>query len=74
MRGADIDALFDYLFWMRDRLLETAGALDPESFRAVPAVGHRDLGECQEAALLLTRAAHSPGELSFLAYRDARST
>jgi uncharacterized damage-inducible protein DinB len=35
--------LLDYLYWMRDRVLATAAALDAGTFQHTPVVGHRDL-------------------------------
>jgi len=43
MAEPTIFQLIDYLYWMRDRVLEQAAALEPETFQASPVVGHRDL-------------------------------
>ena len=43
MRGPDIERLVGYLYWMRDRVLDAAGAMGPEAFAATAAVNGRDL-------------------------------
>ena len=43
MRGPDIDLLFRYLYWMRDRVLDAAAAGGPEAFAATAKVNGRDL-------------------------------
>ena len=43
MRVADIETLFDYLFWVRDRILTAAAELDDEAFAATETVTTRDL-------------------------------
>jgi uncharacterized damage-inducible protein DinB len=43
VRVADIETLFDYLFWVRDRILAAAGELDDEAFAATETVTTRDL-------------------------------
>ncbi len=43
MRVADIETLFDYLFWVRDRILAAAAGLDDEAFAATETVTTRDL-------------------------------
>lgn len=43
MSEPTIFQLLDYLYWMRDRVLATAAALDAETFQHTPIVGHRDL-------------------------------
>jgi uncharacterized damage-inducible protein DinB len=43
VRVADIETLFDYLFWVRDRILAAAAELDDEAFAATETVTTRDL-------------------------------
>src|SRR3954447_11772691 len=43
MRRADIEQLFDYLFWLRDKALATAATMPPDEYLAVAAIGLRDL-------------------------------
>jgi uncharacterized damage-inducible protein DinB len=43
MRTSDVVTLFDYLYWVRDRVLQTATDLDPETFRSSDSVTNRDL-------------------------------
>jgi uncharacterized damage-inducible protein DinB len=43
MSEPNVFQLLDYLYWMRDRVLATAAALDAETFQHTPVVGHRDL-------------------------------
>jgi uncharacterized damage-inducible protein DinB len=43
MRGADVETLFDYLFWVRDKALGTASTMPLEVYLAVEALGLRDL-------------------------------
>ena len=43
MRVADIEILFDYLFWVRDRVLAAAAELDDEAFAGRETVTTRDL-------------------------------
>ncbi len=43
MRVADIEILFDYLFWVRDRVLAAAAELDDEAFAGTETVTTRDL-------------------------------
>jgi len=43
MRVSDATTLFDYLYWMRDRVLDAAAGLDTEAFTAVATVTSRDL-------------------------------
>jgi uncharacterized damage-inducible protein DinB len=43
VRVADIETLFDYLFWVRDRTLAAAAELDDEAFATTETVTTRDL-------------------------------
>jgi uncharacterized damage-inducible protein DinB len=43
MRKADAELLFDYLFWLRDRILSAATQLSPEEFTSSDTVWSRDL-------------------------------
>jgi uncharacterized damage-inducible protein DinB len=43
MRPTDMTALFDYLFWIRDRALAQAAALTTEAFTDPSTVAYRDL-------------------------------
>ena len=43
MRTSDVVTLFDYLYWVRDRVLQAATDLDPETFRSSDSVTNRDL-------------------------------
>jgi uncharacterized damage-inducible protein DinB len=43
MRKSDIQLLFDYMYWVNHRLLESAADLPPERFRAPAATTTRDL-------------------------------
>lgn len=43
MQTTDIQALFDYLYWRRDRVLAGADALGSEAFLATPGAASRDL-------------------------------
>ena len=43
MRKADVELLFDYLFWLRDRILSAATQLSPEEFTSSETVWSRDL-------------------------------
>jgi uncharacterized damage-inducible protein DinB len=43
MRGPDIQLLVGYLYWIRDRVLDAAGALGPEAFATTVSVNGRDL-------------------------------
>lgn len=43
MRKADVELLFDYLFWLRDRILSAATQLSPEEFASSDELWSRDL-------------------------------
>ena len=43
MRRRDLETLFDFSYWMRDRVLEHAARLTPAEFRAPSGVTTRDL-------------------------------
>jgi uncharacterized damage-inducible protein DinB len=43
VRTTDLEALFDYLFWLRDRILAAASELPPEVFTSTLTVTTRDL-------------------------------
>ena len=43
MNKADIAVLFDYLFWLRDRVLAAAGDLPVDAFVATEKLTQRDL-------------------------------
>ena len=43
MQTTDIQALFDYLYWRRDRVLAGADAIGPEAFVATAGAASRDL-------------------------------
>src|SRR5438552_12964530 len=43
MRRRDLETLFDFSYWMRDRVLEHAAKLTPAEFRAPSGVTTRDL-------------------------------
>lgn len=43
MQTTDIQALFDYLYWRRDRVLDGADALGAEAFVSTAGVASRDL-------------------------------
>jgi len=43
MRKADVELLFDYLFWLRDRILSAATQLSPDEFTSSDTVWSRDL-------------------------------
>ena len=43
MRQRDVAILFDYLYWLRDRVVAVATTLDPERFRTTAGSTSRDL-------------------------------
>lgn len=43
MRGPEVQALFGYLYWIRDRVLAAAAQLPPDAFRSTGSVTSRDL-------------------------------
>ena len=43
MRRTDIEQLFDYLFWLRDKTLEAAAAMPTDAYVAVEALAQRGL-------------------------------
>ena len=43
MRQADIEGLFGYLYWLRDRALDEASKLPPGAFLSPATVAYRDL-------------------------------
>ena len=43
MRQRDVAILFDYLYWLRDRVVAAAATLDPERFRTTAGSTPRDL-------------------------------
>lgn len=57
MRTGEATTLFDYLYWTRD---------------VMHLVSH-GIQQFSEAAVLLTRAAHSPGDIGFLEFVGRRA-
>src|SRR5437762_13399295 len=51
MRRRDLETLFDFSYWMRDRVLEHAAKLTPAEFRAPSGVTTRDLRRTLEHTL-----------------------
>jgi len=43
MRQRDVAILFDYLYWLRDRVVAAAATLDPQRFRTTAGSTSRDL-------------------------------
>jgi len=71
MNKADITVLFDYLFWLRDRVLAAAADLPTDTFVATEKLTQRDLRstlvheldiESSWRARFLDRGAHPEGE------------
>jgi uncharacterized damage-inducible protein DinB len=43
MQTIDVRTMFEYLYWLRDRVTAKAAALDPVAFRDTPSLNKRDL-------------------------------
>ena len=65
MQTTEAVKLFDYLYWARDAVLRAAAELS--RYYVMHLVSH-GIQQLSEAAVLLTRANHSPGDIGFLEF------